>query len=184
MPVHIWQKCLTKAEYTYLKRGLKKNKSKLTKFYTTIQVHTSSPPLRPIVAQCGTVISVLSSWLDYELKKLLPCISTYIKNIGDFKIKLDTLNRNGRLPKNARLVTADAISVYPNIDTDHGLRVARSFLEELRSEDNLPPTFDIDMIVEVARRVMRWNVFEYGDCCFNQLIGIAMGTPAACSNGQ
>ena len=35
------------------------------------------------------------------------------------------------------------------------------------------------MTVEAARLVMRWNIFEYGDCCFKQLIGTAMGTPAA-----
>ena len=35
------------------------------------------------------------------------------------------------------------------------------------------------MIVEAARLVMLWNIFEYGKCCFKQLIGTAMGTPAA-----
>ena len=78
-------KSLTKAEYTYLKRGLKKNKSKLAKFYTTIKVHKNPPTLRPIVAQCGTVILVLSSWLDYKLKKLLPFVSTYIKGQQRFQ---------------------------------------------------------------------------------------------------
>ena len=65
------------------------------------------------------------------------------------------MNSNGKLPKNARLFTADAISMYTNIDTNHGLKVLRSFLEELRSADNLQPNFDIDMIVEAARLVMR-----------------------------
>ena len=92
------QKHLTKAVYTYFKRGLKKNK-KMAKFYTTIKVHKNPPTLRPIVAQCGTVILVLSSWLDYKLKKLSPFISTYMKDSRDFKVKLDHLNSNDRLPK-------------------------------------------------------------------------------------
>ena len=98
-----WQKHLTKAEHTYFKRGLKENKNKLAKFYTTIKVHKNPPTLRPIVAECGTVILVRSSWLGYKLKKLLSFISTYIKDSRDFKVKLDNLNSNGRLPKNARL---------------------------------------------------------------------------------
>ena len=173
------QQCLTKAEYTYLKRGLKQNKNKLAKFYTTIKVHKNPHTLRPIVAQCGTVISVLSSWLDYKLKKLLPFVSTYIKDSRDFKIRLNNFNSKGRLPANAKLVTADAVSMYTNIDTEHGLKVLRLFLEELKSEGNLPTNFDIDMIVEAARLVMCWNLFEYGDSFFKQLIGTAMGTPAA-----
>ena len=78
---------------------MKKNKSKLAKFYTTIKVHKNLLTLRPIVRQCGTVISLLSSWLDYNLKKLLPFILIYIKDSRYFKIKLDNLNSNGRLPK-------------------------------------------------------------------------------------
>ena len=34
--------------------------------------------------------------------------------------------------------------------------------------------------VPAVRIVMRWNVFECGDCYFQQMTGTAMGTPAAC----
>ena len=62
--------------------------------------------------------------------------------------------------------------IHTNIDRNQGLKVFRSFLKKLKSESesNLPPNFDIDMIVEAARLVMRWNLFECGDCCFKHLI--------------
>ena len=65
------------------------------------------------------------------------------------------------------------------IETEHGLEVLRQFLEELQEEGKLPPDFDIDVIVEAAALVMRWNLFECGDCHLKQLAGTVMGTPAA-----
>ena len=55
------------------------------------------------------------------------------------------------------MVTADAISMHTNIDTNHGLKALRSFLEfyyveELRSTDNLLPKFDVDMILSRSRK--------------------------------
>ena len=69
--------------------------------------------------------------------------------------------------------------MYTNIDTYHGLEILRSFLEDLEKQGDLPPDFNIDMIVNAAEIVMHWNIFEYGDCFFKQLIGTAMGTSAA-----
>ena len=92
---------------------------------------------------------------------------------------VDDMTKDGRLPPNARLVIADAKQMYTYIDTEHGLKVLRAFLEELKQEGNLTNNFDIEMIVEAASIVMRWNLFEYGDCFFKQLICTAMGTPAA-----
>ncbi|KAL7553431.1 hypothetical protein ACHAWF_017429 [Thalassiosira exigua] len=106
-----WQDNLSKAEHTYLRRGIKKYRGKLARFYMTIKVHKDPYKFRPIVATCGTVLSALSSWLDYKLQQLKPYISTYIK--------------------------------------------------------------------KAAALVMRWNIFEFGDCYFKQLIGTAMGTAAA-----
>ena len=69
--------------------------------------------------------------------------------------------------------------MYTNIDidTDDGLKILGKFLEELREEGKLPRDFDIDMIVEAAKLVMRWNIFVYGNYFFKQLIGTAMCTP-------
>ena len=58
----------------------------------------------------------------------------YTKDSSDFLryIKaFQKLQKNGRLPKNSRHFTADAKSMYTNIDTNHALEVLRVFLEEL-----------------------------------------------------
>ena len=174
-----WQEELSKAEHTYLKRGLKRDRGKFSRFYTTIKMHKVPHKFRPIVAQCGTAIASVSSWLHYKLKKLLPFVPTYIKNTRDFHGRLQDLNELGRLPENARMIKADAISMYTDIDTNHALATLRMFLEELQEQGLLPENFNIDMILEAAKLVMRWNLFEYGDCYFKQLTGTAMGTPAA-----
>ena len=70
----------------------------------------------------------------------------------------------------------DAISMYSSIDTKHALEVLQKFLEELEEEGKLPPDFDVDMIVQAAALIMCWNLFEYGDSFFKQLIDTAMGT--------
>ena len=49
--------------------------------------------------------------------------------------------------------------MYTKIETEHGLEVLWQFLEELKEEGKLPPDFDIEMIVEAAALVMRWNIF-------------------------
>ena len=67
----------------------------------------------------------------------------------------------------------------PKIETEHGHKVLRQFLEELQEEGNLPPDFDIEMGVEAAAIVICWNIFECGDCYLKQLAGTAASTPIA-----
>ena len=64
-----------------------------------------------------------------------------------------------------------------NIDTGPALRVLRWFLEELKREGKLPGDFDIDMVIEAATIVMRWNIVEFGDVFLKQLMRTAIGTP-------
>ena len=148
----------------------------MSRFYTTIKVHKNPYTFRPIVATCGTALYILSKWLDNKLQQLKPYISMFVKDGDDFWDKLKDFRP---LPSNARVFTADANSMYTNIDTEHALIILRKFLEELAAEGKLPLDFVIEMIVEAAKLVMRWNIFVYGDCYFKQLIGTAMGTPAA-----
>ena len=130
------------AEYTFLKRGLKRDRKNFGRFYTTPKIHKEVEreiphpqlphPLRPIVATCGTALANLSKWVDYKLQQLKPHILTYIKDSDEFLryVKaFTTLLKGGKLPRNARLLTADAISMYTNIDTEHGLCILQLFLE-------------------------------------------------------
>ena len=165
---------MTDYENTYLRRGLKRDKNKIARFYTTVKVHkrVEKPlpnPFRPIAASCGTAQAILSKWLDHKLQQLKPFILTWIKDSNQFLNYVTAfvkLQNNGRLPPNARLITADAISMYTNIDTGHALKVLRWFLEELERERKLPEEFDINMIIEAATIVMRWNIAEFGDAFF------------------
>ena len=69
--------------------------------------------------------------------------------------------------------------MYTNIDTKHALQVLEWFLNELKLEGRLNDDFNTKMIVEAATLIMKWNLFEYGNSFFLQLLGTAMGTPVA-----
>ena len=145
---------ISKAERTFLSRGLKQERGSISKFYLNAKVHKPNLEHRPIVANCGTSQSVLSRWIDYKLQKVKSHIGTYIKDSNDLIDKLKELD----LPSNARGFKADANKMYTSIDIEHGLEVLRQFLEELEQEGNLPLDFDIDLIVEAAQRILRPKV--------------------------
>ena len=109
----------------------------------------------------GTFINNLSRWLDYWLQKLKPFIKTYLKNSTSL---LDMLERLGQLPPNAWLFTADANSMYTNIDTDHAIEVIGMWLDSLK--DQLPPDFPLEAVKEAMELVMKNNIFEWGDLYF------------------
>ena len=145
-------------------------------FYTTVKVHTkvkkTPHPYRPIVATCGTALAILSKWLDHKLQQLKPHIWMYTKDSNDFLRYIKTfqkLQKNGRLLKNARHITANAESMYTNIYNNHTLEVLGLFLEELERERKLPPYFNIEMIIQAAVLIMNWNLFKFGNTFFKQL---------------
>ena len=52
------------------------------------------------------------------------------------------------LPPNARIYKADAVSMYTNIETNHGLEILRKFLEKLKRDGRRPPDFDVEMVLK------------------------------------
>jgi len=164
----------SEAETIYLRRAMKKFPAKHSRFYMTLKAHKQPIKMRPIVSNSGTFMSALSKWLDYWLQQLKPFVPTYIKDSFDLQQKLTDL---GPLPPNALIFIADAVSMYTNINTDHGLQVISWWLDEL--EPQLPNNFPIKGVKVALKLVMENNVFEFGDKWFLQLLGTAMGTPAA-----
>ena len=76
-----------------------------------------------------------SKWLDYQLQKLKPFVKTYLKDSQQVTDELKTIPTP--LPLNAQLFTADANSMYDNIDTEHAIKVISWFLYKLG-----PPPLD------------------------------------------
>ena len=137
--------------------------------------------MRPIVCCCGTLLNHLSRWLDYWFQKLRPLIPAYIKDSSQLLSKLKELHQDGRLPFDIWLFTADARSMYTNIDTTHTLEMICKWLDKLSRDGFLPQDFPLAAVKEAMALIMLNNVFEWGDLYFLQLLGTAMGTSVACT---
>ncbi|MFN9981691.1 MAG: hypothetical protein ACK53Y_17325, partial [bacterium] len=86
---------------------------------------------------------------------------------------LQTIN----LPAGAKLFTADATSMYTNIDTTTGLQAFQNLFNTYH--EAIPTTFPKEFFLKTSEIVMNNNIFSFGDTFWQQLQGTAMGTPAA-----
>ena len=82
-----------------------------------------------------------------------------------------------QLPPNARLFTADAVSMYTNILTHTAFNLIGKHLAlHQRTVNGEYPT---DAVWAGLRLVMTLNIFTFGDLTFKQLNRTAMGIPPA-----
>jgi len=102
---------LTKAELVYFQCSFHLQ-HRLPVFYGLPKVYKNPVSLRPVVSNTNSFLAVFSVWLDHKMKSLLPLIHSYIKNsstvIQDVKELI--------FPEGAKIFTADATSMYTNID--------------------------------------------------------------------
>jgi hypothetical protein len=147
-------------------------------FYILPKVHKTPWKTRPVVSCVGSFNEIASKWLDYKLAKIVFLCPSHTKD--SYQI-LHDLKQLGPLPPSARLFTADAVSMYTNIDTEHGLTTIQKWLDLHRQEIlEKYPSYPFDLILELLRLVMTNNVFQFDDCWFHQRNGTAMGTSVAC----
>ena len=98
---------------------------------------------------------------------------SYFKDSLVLKSLLDNLD----LPPNARLFTADAVSMYINNKTKEALMTSiGDFIMENREEFS---HLDPDAVREALHLVFENNIFALGDTYWRQISGIAMSTPPA-----
>jgi hypothetical protein len=85
--------------------------------------------MRPIVSCVNSIPEIFLKWVDHWLKKVvLQHVPTYIKDSEELISTLRTTFPNG-IPKGAKLFFADAVSMYSNINTDHGIKCIVEFLD-------------------------------------------------------
>ena len=171
----------TKAEATYFSRAMTEeylNATRVPQFYGTFKVHKPDKKMRPVISCVNSIPEIFSKWIDHHLKTLVESnlLPTYMKDSRQLQQSLLKAFPNG-LPPNARLFSVDAVSMYSNIDTAHGLQVIAKWFRLYKAD--LPQNFPSAMLNAALELVMSDNILQFGDTFWRQLCGTAMGTSTA-----
>jgi hypothetical protein len=143
------------------------------KFYLTAKVHKKPWQTRPIVSIDGSLLHGLGRWVDKVLQPFAQNTKAFTRSSTTLKDELMTLS----LPPNALLCTMDATSMYTNIDTKHGIRTTRAYVD---AHPNLATEHERQAVLEALEIVMTNNIFQFGDTFWLQLDGTAMGVSPSC----
>jgi hypothetical protein len=74
--------------------------------------------------------------------------------------------------------TVDAVGMYSNINTDHALHIMSRWLD--LHHNDIPSNFPHMKVLKGLNIIMKNKVFTFGNRCWLQLNGIAMGTSCTC----
>ncbi|KZS06494.1 Uncharacterized protein APZ42_030036 [Daphnia magna] len=163
---------LSEQDMLYLHRQLEHAQDQpFAYFYLLAKIHKTPWATRPIVSVCGSITEGLAKWVHQELHPLCQTLSSYLQSSYELTQQLTSL----RLPNSNRLrfFTADATSMYTNIDTPHALAVLPRLLR------NHFTVTKVRLVLRAIEIIMTSNCFKFGDLYFQQLNGTAMGTPPA-----
>ena len=128
-------------------------------------------PGQSVISNCGTLAEKCSEFLYYHLKPLMQKGWLYIKDSGDFIKKTQNL---GSIPKNAILVTADVVGLYPSIPHEAGLKALRKVFD--RKEQHTILTSEL---IRIADFVLKNNYLEFNGQIKQQISGATIGTKFA-----
>ena len=120
--------CITDKECRYFSYDFKKA-TNLGKLYLLPKIHKrlQNVPGRPVISNCGTPTEKASEFLNFHLKPLMQNSWSYIRDSSDF---IEKMKRIGEIPKDAILVTADVVGLYPSIPHKEGLEALREKLDQ------------------------------------------------------
>jgi hypothetical protein len=166
------KKSLPPAERKFIRHHITHNSSPFPVFYLLFKVHKTPWNTRPIISCSGSLLHSLGVWVDRQLQSIVQKLPSYLKNTKDLKDALTPLE----LPPGARLFTADAVSMYTNIDTRIALHTIGQYFHQ---HSSLFPGIPLSALMEALQLIMKNNIFSFGDTFWLQLSGTAMGTPPA-----
>ena len=161
-------------ESTYLRRSVEQSQDYFSHFYIIAKIHKYPWKLRPIVSYCGSLLYGLGKWLDQQIQPIARATAAYVASSFDLCEQLKDIRID---PSRDSLLTADANSMYTNIDTTHALEVFTWFFNH--HPLCLPIRGRAKMILEALELLMRNNLFQFGDTFWKQEDGTAMGAPPA-----
>ena len=158
------KKLITPVERKFLKRSIKLNQEHWhSHCYMMAKIHKTPMSSRLINSTAGSVTYGFGVLIDRKLQPYGRRTQSFIKSSLDLKQKFATMND---LPPTAKLLTADAVAMYTNIQTKHAL-------DKLK---NIVPAY----LLEAIRILYHYNIQKFGDTYKTQHDGTAMGVSPAC----
>jgi hypothetical protein len=122
----------------------------------------------------------LRKWTDLQLQKICANLPYIFRSL-----KCDTLAvQNANLfiqafPSGTGLFTANATSMYTNIDTLHALKEIGLFLSVTKPDLCNTLNISLTALLEALELLMTSTTFKFGDTFWSQESGRVMGLPAA-----
>jgi hypothetical protein len=155
--------------YIYFLPKVHKNEEKTSKTF----------PGRPIVATFTSVSYLLDKYITEITSHLLAIIPGSLIDTQDFIKALPT----GSLPDTALLVTADVVSLYPNIPWEDGIHASTQFyaqnldyLKEVSLQNKMKPPPTTSLFKQILTLVLSNSMIIFkNQRFFHQLKGTAMG---------
>ena len=127
-------------ERAFIREELNSNQSPYARFYLTLKAHKLKPgqtvdhlKSQPTVFCPGSLLHGLSVWVDRKLQEVDQKTISYFKNTLELKKQLLELH----LPTNARLFTANAMSMYTNIPTHTALNLIGKYLAQYQRKKTM-----------------------------------------------
>jgi hypothetical protein len=131
---------------------------------------------RPIIIRVNGIKEGISKIADHYMKQIVHHTPTHLR---DSQALIDNIKDLGPLPLNTKLFTAEATSMYTNIQPDVCINVIQQWIEAY--PNTVPKNVPQKLLIKLLDIIMRRNVFSFDDTSWLQEIGTAMGTPCACS---
>ena len=170
---------LSSATKTYFTRSFSKP-TRTPIFYQLIKIHKMKSPsdnitTRPVISCINSFTEIFSKYCDVLLETLSEHVPTKLKD--SFEVLHDLQNLPNPLPHDTHIITADAVSMYTNINPAHACQILDQWLTLYK--DELPPNFPSSFLVKSIEIIMTRNIFKFGHTHFIQKRGLAMGTSCA-----
>ena len=158
-----------------IKERLLPSKPSCPQLYLLPKIHKIGNPGRPIVSGCSCPTVQISRFLDTILRPLAAQIPSFIQDTTHFLNHIEEINKQGPLPDNVILVSADVSSLYTNIPHNDGIKACEKALNK-RPSSSSSPTHHLLRLLEL---VLKLNAFQFNGDFYLQKEGTAMGTPTA-----
>ena len=146
--------------------------SKPALFYGRIKLHKEGKPLRPVVATCGTATYGLARQLSSILRPLVASSKHIIKNTKHLVDYMEWIV----LQDDEMLVSFDVKGLFTSIPVSEAIEICERRLQMDKTLSKRT-SMDVNTIISLIRFCLTNTSFLYGGKPYQQLDGVAMGSP-------